>query len=109
MAVLCTGERHIVPSLECYLEYLGRMPLKGITGPEEPGEHTYHPGTDRIFRRGQAQTSIVHAQRIFHFVGCSLTDGRVVCETAVAALGDSVYLRCHPTATLSIPPSRGGL
>eukprot|EP00668_Euglena_longa_P027358 GGOE01034230.1.p1 GENE.GGOE01034230.1~~GGOE01034230.1.p1 ORF type:complete len:424 (-),score=122.67 GGOE01034230.1:835-2106(-) len=37
----CVGERYILPSLECYLEYMGRVPLKGITSADERGEHIY--------------------------------------------------------------------
>eukprot|EP00668_Euglena_longa_P010007 GGOE01012128.1.p1 GENE.GGOE01012128.1~~GGOE01012128.1.p1 ORF type:complete len:761 (-),score=167.57 GGOE01012128.1:1753-3804(-) len=38
---LVVGERYVLPTLECYLEYLGRKPLKGITSAHEDGEHVY--------------------------------------------------------------------
>lgn len=37
---MAPGQRYAVPALECYVEYAGRCPLKGITAHGD-GEHVY--------------------------------------------------------------------
>eukprot|EP00667_Euglena_gracilis_P001809 EG_transcript_1810 len=57
------GERYPVPSLECFLEYVGRRPLKGITSVDPDGEHIYQLrpfGLDaRVFATAGAPVAVI--------------------------------------------------